>query len=88
MKSSVIISFAIAMVIAIVAVCFFVHPVLVLTLKDIFMLICVDAILAFLFALYLSDESKKNSLMMWTIIGAICLPISIVASAIKYNKKK
>lgn len=76
------------MIIATISICVFVHPVLILTIGDIFMLIASDAVLAFCFALYLSNEEKKNSLIIWTIIGAIFLPISIIASIIKYNKNK
>lgn len=82
------IALVIAAVLAVFAIFYFVHPVLILTLKDVVILILFDVVFAFLLALYLSNDKNKNSLLMWTIIGVIFLPISIIASVFKYKKSE
>lgn len=81
-------AFVVAFLIAIFGIFYFVHPVLVLTLKDIFTIAFVDAIIAFLLALYLTKDDSKNSLIIWTIVGVLIPPITIIAAIIKYNKQK
>jgi len=92
MKNSIILGFIIAFVIAVFAVCFFIHPVLVLTIGDIITLICIDVFVSFVLALYLSDyfksENKQNSLMTWTVVGAALPIVPIVAAILKYKKSK
>lgn len=86
--TSLILGLIVALIVAMLAVFHFVHPILVLTLKDIFWIVLFDGVAAFLLALYLSDGKSKNSLIFWTIIGAIALIIPIIASVIKYNRNK
>ena len=84
--------FAIAIVItiicAIATIFYFVQPILVLTLRDVFTFIFFDVLLSFLLALYLGYEKGKNMIAIWTIIGIIFIPIPIIASILKYNKEK
>jgi len=84
--TSIVIALTIAVILAFCTIFYFVHPVLVLTLKDILTIILLDAIIAFCLASYLSDNHMW--LIVWTIIGAICPPVSIIAAVIKYNKSK
>jgi len=86
--TSLVFAIVVAFLIAAFGIFYFVHPVLILTLKDIFWLVIFDAFSAFFLALYLRKENNKNSLILWTIVGAICLPISIIAAIIKYNRWK
>lgn len=92
MKNSIILGFIVALVLAMFTVCFFIHPVLILTLSDIMTLIVIDVVLAFFLALYLSDyfsankEGKQNSLLIWTIVGVVLIFVPIVAAFIKYKK--
>ena len=85
--TSLIIGLIVAVAIAMFSIFYFIQPVLILTLKDVCILILFDAIAAFLLALYLSDDNK-NKLIMWTIIGVMILIVPIIASVIKYNKSK
>lgn len=74
--------------IALIGLFYFVKPVLVITLKDIFILVAVDVFIAFCLALYLGHDKDQDRVVFWTIIGSICLLIPIVASFIKYKREK
>ena len=86
MKSSFVIGALIATVIAIIVVFHFVHPLLIMTLGDILAMILFDVVVSYFIALYLGYDKGKNAVMFWTIIGATCLPISIIAAVVKYNR--
>jgi hypothetical protein len=88
MKNAFIMGLIIAVSIAVVSLIYFIHPVLVLTLKDVLGLILFDVGVAFCLALYLGYEKSQNIIILWTIIGSACLLIPIVASLIKYNREK
>lgn len=88
MKKALVLGLLIAVLIAVITVFHFVQPVLILTIGDIMWMIILDVIIAFLLALYLGYDKGENRVILWTIIGSACLPISIIASMIKYNKKK
>lgn len=88
MKTSLILGVTVAAMIALFLLFYFVHPVLILTLGDIIKIVLVDVIVAFILALYLGHDKGKNYIIFWTIIGSAFLPITIVASLIKYNKGK
>jgi len=94
MKNSLILGFIIALVLAVFAVCFFVHPVLVLTLGDILKIVLVDVIVSFCLALYLSDyfnserSGKQNSLMIWVVVGVLIPIVPMIAAFLKYKKEK
>ena len=91
MKNGLIIGILIAVCIAVFSIFHFVHPVLVLTIGDIFWMIITDVFIAFFLALYLGyDKNSKNSnkVVVWTIIGSACLIIPIIAALIKYNMNK
>jgi site-specific recombinase len=94
MKNSIILGFIVALIMAVVAVCFFVHPVLVLTIGDILTMILVDVVISFVLALYLSDyfssgnESKQKSLLIWVIVGAAIPIVPMIAAFLKYKKEK
>ena len=92
MKNGLIISILIAVCIAIFTIFHIVHPVLVLTIGDIFWMIITDVFISFLLALYLGTEKvgglNKNKVAIWTIIGSACLIIPIIAVLIKYNMNK
>lgn len=93
MKNSIVLGFVIALIIAVCSICFFVHPVLILSLGDIMTIVLVDVVIAFILALYLSgffegdgSTGGKNSLLIWTAIGAALPIIPIIAAIIKYKK--
>jgi hypothetical protein len=94
MKNSIILGFIVALIMAVVAVCFFVHPVLVLTLGDILKIVLVDVIVSLCLALYLSDyfssgnEAKQKSLLIWVIVGAAIPIVPMIAAFLKYKKEK
>jgi len=94
MKNSLILGFIVALIMAVVAVCFFVHPVLVLTIGDILTMILVDVAISFVLALYLSDyfsvkaEARQNSLLIWVIVGAAIPIVPMIAAFLKYKKEK
>ena len=86
MKNALILGVLIAVSIAVFTIFHFVHPVLVLTLGDIFLMIVIDVCIAFFLACYLGESN--NTIAFWTIIGSACLIIPIIAALIKYNVEK
>jgi hypothetical protein len=94
MKNSIILGFIVAFIMAIAAICFFIHPVLVLTLGDILVMILIDVAVSFVLALYLSDyfsvkaEARQNSLLIWVIVGAAIPIVPMIAAVLKYKKEK
>lgn len=88
MNRGILIGLGFATILAIMTLFYFVHPVLVLTLTDVFWMIIFDVGIAFCLALYLGYNKSQERVVFWTIIGSICLFIPIIASVIKYNREK
>lgn len=86
MKNPIIIGVVIAICFVMITIFHFVHPVLVLTLKDIFGLMFFDIVFALIAALYLGHDKSKGTLVFWIVLGSICLPVSIIACLIRANK--
>ena len=88
MKNAFIVGIVIAVSLAIFTVFHFVHPIVVLTIGDIFWMIIIDVFVDFFLALYLGDGKNQNMVIFWTIVGSACLAIPIIAALIKYNRNE
>ena len=64
-----------------------IQPVLILTMRDMFILGVLYLALAFVLALYLTANKSRGWLYFWIITGIIVLPFSIVAAIIKSLSK-
>jgi hypothetical protein len=72
----------------IIAVLHWVHPILIMTFRDIFYLIITDLVISGGLAMYLKSDGKNNNFYTWLVIGMISFTlIPICASVIKYNRK-
>lgn len=88
MNKAIIMGLGVAVILAIMTIFYFVQPVLVITLKDIFWMIFFDVGISFCLALYLGYNKSQERIIFWTVIGSICLFIPIIAAFIKYKREK